>query len=585
MKLLKYLTFTCMILFPAFAPAQDQEPMSISLIQGDVQISGPDFTDWTAASINLPLYEGDRIWVPDGGRLETHIRGGVFIRADENTAYDVLSLGGGSMQLYLDRGHVYINNRRGGIKTVQADTPLASIRSYDNSIIMLDVTDSGHTEVSVLTGEVYAETKAGATRIIAGNTLTIREDNTAELSPIAAPDDWERWNMDRDGQIMAYGESSRYLPGELQEYSTDFDENGRWDYTSDYGYVWVPAITVVEWAPYTVGRWIWVRNNYVWISFETWGWAPYHYGRWVHVPARGWCWVPPSRGAVYWGPGFVGWVYTPAYVAWVPLAPGEIYYGYGYYGPGSINITTININTVVVNKRYRNSAAAHAVTVVRRDSFGTGMRVPVKLKENPFDEIVRQRRPDVKIVPPHGRPEKRIMLSPREIEREREHIPAVPPAMKRGERQAMPSFKGRAPEQNMPPERIVRPEERKAPQTVPAVPRGVERPERRAVPPAVERPEQRAIPPYVGRVPEKRLPPESVRKIRPEELKNERPLVRDRNASVFKPQPPENLPVRKQNEPRVITRKQAPTQQPQIMEQPQPKQKEKREGGPRRERE
>src|SRR4030067_3730610 len=109
MKFLKYLTLACVILLPASAPAEeDTGLMSISLIQGDVQISGPDFTDWTAASINMPLYEGDRIWVPDGGRLETHIRGGVFIRADENTAYDVLSPGGASRRAFLARGHVYI---------------------------------------------------------------------------------------------------------------------------------------------------------------------------------------------------------------------------------------------------------------------------------------------------------------------------------------------------------------------------------------------------------------------------------------------------------------------------------------------
>jgi hypothetical protein len=58
------------------------------------------------------------------------------------------------------------------------------------------------------------------------------------------------------------------------------------------------------------------------------------------------------------------------------------------------------------------------------------------------------------------------------------------------------------------------------------------------------------------------LPPERVRSTRPEELKNERPVIRDRGASVFKPAPPENLPVRKMREPRVIIRRPAPQQQP-----------------------
>ncbi|HSB34143.1 MAG TPA: hypothetical protein VLG39_06785, partial [Nitrospirota bacterium] len=80
------------------------------------------------------------------------------------------------------------------------------------------------------------------------------------------------------------------------------------------------------------------------------------------------------------------------------------------------------------------------------------------------------------------------------------------------------------------------------------------RPERQASPPA-------SSPPVV-RHPSGQtiLPPERVRRTRPEELKNERPVIRDRGASVFKPATPENLPVRRMREPRVIIRKPAPQQ-------------------------
>lgn len=125
-------------------------------------------------------------------------------------------------------------------------------------------------------------------------------------------------------------------------------------------------------------------GDYVWISYEPWGWAPYHYGRWVFVARRGWCWVPPLRGEVYWGPGFVGWVYTPAYVAWVPLAPGEIYYGYGHYGPSTVNITNINIQETVIKREFKNTHVQNSVTVVSRDSFISGKKREFKVKENPF---------------------------------------------------------------------------------------------------------------------------------------------------------------------------------------------------------
>jgi len=106
---------------------------------------------------------------------------------------------------------------------------------------------------------------------------------------------------------------------------------------------------------------------------------------------------PPFRGAVYWGPGFVGWVYTPTYVAWVPLAPREIYYGYGYYGPYCVNIMKVSRNRVVIKRIYKNVYVNNAVTVVSHDSFITGKHVDVKVRENPFlKEKVGIGRPDIK---------------------------------------------------------------------------------------------------------------------------------------------------------------------------------------------
>ena len=167
----------------------------------------------------------------------------------------------------------------------------------------------------------------------------------------------------------------------------------------EYGYVWTPTVVVsAGWAPYRVGRWVWIRGDYVWVSYEPWGWAPYHYGRWAFISTIGWCWVPPARGAVYWGPGFVGWVRTPTYVSWVPLAPGEIYYGYGYYGPHSVNITRVNIKQINTRKVvYKNVHVHNAVTIVHHDTFVKGKHVEVKVRENPFlKEKISLGRPDIK---------------------------------------------------------------------------------------------------------------------------------------------------------------------------------------------
>src|SRR4030067_226587 len=75
------------------------------------------------------------------------------------------------------------------------------------------------------------------------------------------------------------------------------------------------------------------------VGCEPWGWPPYHYGRWAFAVNIGWLWVPPARGDVFWAPGYVGWVRTGDHVAWVPLAPREVYYGRGNYGRDGRNIT------------------------------------------------------------------------------------------------------------------------------------------------------------------------------------------------------------------------------------------------------
>lgn len=113
------------------------------------------------------------------------------------------------------------------------------------------------------------------------------------------------------------------------------------------------------------------------------GGVPYHYGRWIYSSRYGWLWVPPRRGFVYWGPGYVGWVYTPDYVCWVPLAPYETYYGYGYYGPYSVNILQVkNIN--VTNIVFVNAKVLNGYTVIEKKHFVSGKHIYTKISENPF---------------------------------------------------------------------------------------------------------------------------------------------------------------------------------------------------------
>lgn len=388
MKILKSaMILAVLFLLPAYALAADLGYMRISLIEGDVQIMTPEAGDWGFASINTPLAEGDQVWVPEGARAELQLNRGTYIRLDQSSALQILSMDKDSSQFYLSQGQAYIyyDAPRGSV--IQVDTPDASTRAFNRAIFGIGMTDQ-YTDVAVYKGYVEAENKVGTTRINAGQIVSLGQDTNGEVAPMGPPDEWEEWNNTRNHKILARRNGgSRYLPAELTAYSADLDNSGRWVEAPEYGMVWTPTVGVdASWTPYRDGRWIWRGADYVWVAYEPWGWAPYHYGRWSFVAGIGWCWVPPVAGAVYWGPGYVGWVRTADYVAWVPLAPGEVYYGRGYYGPHSVNITNININRVNVTNVYRNVNVNNGVTVVNRNTFNTGSPTIVNVNKT----VIRQ---------------------------------------------------------------------------------------------------------------------------------------------------------------------------------------------------
>jgi hypothetical protein len=360
------------VLSASISMAESLGAMRVSIEQGDVQVKIAETGEWVPASVNMTIVEGDELWVPEGSRAALQTNNGVHIRLDGDTALQVLRMDRDSFQFYLAQGYAYVLSLAPKRGVLQFDTPDASIRAFGNATFRIDI-PGGETDVSVLKGSVLAENDAGTTTVRAGSMLALGADGYAERSPLLSPDDWERWNRDRDRVVLARGEGYRRLPEELRMYSGDFDENGRWVNVSDYGYVWTPTVVVIaDWAPYRHGRWVWRGGDYVWIGYEPWGWAPYHYGRWAFVARIGWCWVPPARGDVFWAPGYVGWVRTGDYVAWVPLAPRETYYGYGQFGRYSVNVRNVDVNRIRVTNVYRNVNVINSVTVVHQTTFVTG---------------------------------------------------------------------------------------------------------------------------------------------------------------------------------------------------------------------
>src|SRR5665811_2298621 len=132
-----------------YALSANLDYMRISLIEGDVQIKTTDAGDWGAASINTPLAEGDQVWVPQDARVELQLNTGTYIRLDQSSALQILSMDEDSSQFYLTQGNAYIfydTPARKGV--IQVDTPDASTRAFDKGVFRIDMSEQ-YTDVAV----------------------------------------------------------------------------------------------------------------------------------------------------------------------------------------------------------------------------------------------------------------------------------------------------------------------------------------------------------------------------------------------------------------------------------------------------
>ena len=376
---MKTISYALLAFFFCIAPFNASASLQgigrITLVQGDVQMRMSGTEDWVPAAENTPLEEGDSLWTPTGARIEIQLQDGTYIRLDSRSSLDVLALNDQILQFHLGMGHAYI--RTGAIQKwpCQFDLTESTVSITSKARLRLDIAAEGDEDISVLKGAAYVEGYGTRTRVHRGEMMSV-EGSRSEILPLNPPDAWEQWNLQRDELLGGQSNTTGYLPDELSVYDDELARSGEWFEDAEYGFVWQPTLIIgTAWSPYRMGRWIWRDGDYVWISHEHWGWAPYHYGRWAMFHHRGWCWVPPKRGDVYWAPAYVGWVTASRRIGWVPLAPGETYYGRGYHGHNSVSLSNVARIPDKNSKSftYRNWSADHnALIVLQKDAFSKG---------------------------------------------------------------------------------------------------------------------------------------------------------------------------------------------------------------------
>src|SRR6267143_737363 len=407
-----------------FAPQRataddDEDPPSrvarLSYANGTVSFNPGGTDDWVSAVVNRPIISGDKLWTDNGARAELHI-GSAAIRLSDNTGFSFLNLDDRMAQIRLTEGTLDVRVRRlEQDETFEIDTPNLAFSILRPGTYKINVNEAGDaTVVSVRDGE--GEVTGGGTAY----TIHPRETGTfAGIDQLDADirsfgnddDDFDRWSRDRDRREDR-SHSSRYVSSDVIGYE-DLDDNGGWRTTAEYGTVWFPHTTIVGWAPYRYGHWVWISPwGWTWVDDASWGFAPFHYGRWVTVSGV-WGWVPCAPRAVV-GVAYVRPVYAPALVAWVggphfsvgigigggggggvawfPLGPREVYepsyhVSRTYVTNVNVSNTTVNntvvnnyYNNVIVNKnvtniRYMNQTAPNGVTATSQQNFASAQPV------------------------------------------------------------------------------------------------------------------------------------------------------------------------------------------------------------------
>ena len=389
----------------------DQGVGRVSMIHGDVSTQRGDSGTWSAAILNQPVVNGDKVSTGAGGRAEVQLDFANILRLGSNAQANIANFTQKYIQIHVGQGLANYSVFGESEAEPEIDTPNVALHpAHKDGVFRIEVRPDGDSIIIVRRGEAQLATPQGIAEIKQGDMATVRgagADAKYKITPAPDRDDWDRWNSDRDRMIHnadAWHHTNKYYVG-----AEDLDANGQWENAPDYGQVWVPN-EPDGWAPYRDGNWTYEPYyGWTWVGYEPWGWAPYHYGRWMYY-GNSWAWWP---GPV-WGPGFYRPFWSPAYVSffgfgggwgfgfgwggwggfgWLPIGPGDRFVPWwgGYGGRfgvlafnrfGEVNrfggIAPLHGGTRFSNLAHINDAhIAGGVSTVGAGKFGAGRTTAV----------------------------------------------------------------------------------------------------------------------------------------------------------------------------------------------------------------
>ncbi len=390
---LAVIAMAVLLLVPKLAAADDDDPPTrvarLGYMDGQVSFSPAGTDDWVSAVLNRPITTGDKLWTDQNSRAALNV-GSAAIRLGPMTGFSFLNLDDHIVQIRMTEGAVNMRVfRLGDGESIEIDTPNLSFSILRPGRYRINVNEAGDTTmINIPDGEGEVTGGGSAYTIHPGEQgiFTGTDSLNPDIESAAADDDFDTWCNERDLR-EEHSAARRYVSDDVIGYQ-DLDDYGGWRPVPDYGTVWFPHVSVVTWAPYRYGHWVWISPwGWTWVDDAPWGFAPFHYGRWVsYGGAWGWVPCPPRVVAV----GYVRPVYAPALVAWVggphfaagiafggavgvgvnvgwfPLGPREVFvpsYHVSRNYINNVNVSNTTVNQTVINNYYNTTVVNKNVSV------------------------------------------------------------------------------------------------------------------------------------------------------------------------------------------------------------------------------
>jgi hypothetical protein len=175
------------------------------MIHGDVSTQRGDSGTWSAAVLNQPVVNGDKVSTGAGGRAEVQLDYANILRLGSNAQANLANFTNKYIQIQVGQGLANYSVFGESEAEPEIDTPNVAVHpAHVDGVFRIEVRPDGDSVIIVRKGQAQISTPQGIADLKQGDMATVRgsgADAKYKISPAPERDDWDRWNSERDHMI------------------------------------------------------------------------------------------------------------------------------------------------------------------------------------------------------------------------------------------------------------------------------------------------------------------------------------------------------------------------------------------------